>query len=220
MAPPKSQPDDAEYTDETEVESPHMTEDEYLARERESEARHEYADGEIVAMSGASYRHIRVVSNLVRALFQAVGDGPCQVNFNDLKVRIEAASAYRYPDVVVICGEPEIASESQGVVTNPTLIFEVLSKSTQMIDRSDKLREYTQIPSLRAYVLIEQALPYVEQYQRRAESENWLYTTAEDMQGALAVPSLEATLDLEAVYQGITFDPPSPPQSDTRPEDR
>jgi len=189
--------------------SNYITEAEYLAFERDSDLRHEYVAGEILAMSGASYRHIVIMSRLTSALFRLTNDGEtCEVFFNDLKVRIATANAYRYPDVALVCNEPDIENIKQGIITNPTAIIEVLSDSTARIDQIDKLYEYRQLPSLQAYLMVSQHAPRIERYQRQ-DANNWLYTDVAGLDGEIALPGMDAPLTLAAVYRNVDFDAPT-----------
>ncbi len=188
--------------------SNYMTEDEYLAFERDHDLRHEYADGEIVAMSGASYRHIVIMSRLTSALFRLTNDGEtCEVFFNDLKVRIATANAYRYPDVALVCDQPDVENLNQGIITNPTVLIEVLSESTETIDRIAKLHEYRQLSSLQAYLLVSQHTPRIERYQRQ-DAHNWLYTDAAGLDNEITLPGIATPLSLAAVYRNVDFDAP------------
>jgi Uma2 family endonuclease len=127
-----------------------LTEDEYLAFERAAEQRHIYVDGEIFAMAGESGAHADIITNTVVALVTQLGDGPCRVRDKDTKVRSgplpkssrRPAGLYSYPDVVVICGEPEYLDGYHDVVLNPKVIVETLSESTEAFDRGLKFARY------------------------------------------------------------------------------
>jgi hypothetical protein len=125
---------------------PWITPQDYLAAERTAEVRHEYVDGEIFAMVGASRRHATIVGNLFVALRQAARARGCQAYANDVKVRVEAANAFYYPDLVATCAGGD---DDSYVVKDPVLVVEVLSDSTEAIDRREKRTNYQKIRSLR-----------------------------------------------------------------------
>jgi Uma2 family endonuclease len=134
--------------------APHLllTPDEYLAFEEASlEAKHEYHDGEIFAMAGASPGHANVTDNLTVAIGSRLRERPCRVNSSDLRVEVDGGASYVYPDVVIVCGRPEYRRNS---LLNPLVVFEVLSPSTEGYDRGFKFERYRRIPTLRAYVLL------------------------------------------------------------------
>jgi Uma2 family endonuclease len=179
-----------------------MTPEEYLAFERASEERHEYIDGEIFAMSGASYAHVRLVSNLSRQLGNSLQGGPCVPLTNDMRVRA-GATRFCYPDVVVLCGPPEL--EDNDILLNPTLIVEVLSETTEAYDRGAKFSYYRGLGSLSKYLLVSQTEIRIEQFVRQADG-RWLLSEATG--GALALPSLGVALAIDAVYDGVPLAPP------------
>lgn len=168
--------------------------EDYLAAEKVAEVRHEYIDGEIFAMVGASRRHTHIVGNLYIALRQAVGPRGCSVYFNEVKLRVEAANAYYYPDLVVTCSP---ADDDPYIVHSPVLVVEVLSDSTEAIDRREKRANYQKVPSLREIVLVSQGRRQVEIYRR--EGGGWVADVITE--GAVMLASLDLTLPIEAVYQ-------------------
>lgn len=181
------------------------TESAYLAYEDASEFRHEFANGEIVAMTGASLKHNMICVNTSTALNIQLANKDCGVVSNDMRLQIVSKRHYRYPDVMVFCGEPEFFDERVDTITNPTVIIEVLSESTEIIDRNQKLDEYLQIEPLQEYILISQKEAKIERYLRR-ESGDWLYTKVTDLDGQLKLPSIDCQLMLTDVYNKVTFD--------------
>lgn len=174
----------------------HITPEEYLAAEAVAELRHEYVDGAVVAMVGASLPHVRIVRNLVQRLDPRL-KRPCELLFTDALVRVEAANAYYYPDAVVTCAG---AGGDQRIVAEPLLIIEVLSETTAHRDRSEKRRNYQRIPSVRAVLLIDQSRRQVE-LDRRDPDGGWTRETLTD-EGSLDLPGLDVTLDLDDIYAG------------------
>ncbi len=144
------------------------TAEEYLAMERDSPEKHEFFDGEIFAMAGASYTHNVIVSNLIVALGKVLQD-QCFVLTSDMKIFIPAKNGYVYPDASILCGKPDFPDDKQDVITNPDVIFEVLSKSTEKFDRGDKFGYYRSVPSLSDYVLVSQSKVLVEHFTRQPD---------------------------------------------------
>ena len=107
-----------------------MTEAEYLVFERESELKHEYLNGHVYAMSGASRIHNLICTNIVGALHPQLRDKPCEIYQSDMRINVSATGLYTYPDIAIVCGEPRFAEDEFDTLLNPTLIIEVLSPST------------------------------------------------------------------------------------------
>jgi Uma2 family endonuclease len=177
----------------------YLTPEEYLAIERKAEHKSEYMDGVLYAMSGASLRHSTIVVNVITELGQQLRGRPSRVLASDMKVRMPDSRKYFYPDVSVLCGEPQFHDDREDIILNPTLIVEVLSESTAAFDRGEKFRAYQRLVSLQEYILISQDENVVEQYVRQTP-ESWTYTAAFGMEGILTLPSIECTLSLQAVY--------------------
>ena len=182
---------------------PSMSETEYLAFERANEIKHEFVAGTVKAMTGASWRHNVICANITGALLQQFVGTPCTVVAGDMRVKVN--SAYRYPDVVVVCGEPDFTDDAQDTLTNPVVLVEVLSPSTALIDRNEKLHEYQQIASLQAYLLVSQNTPRIERYLRQ-DAQNWLYTEVNDLEADLDLPANARTLSLQAAYTNVRFE--------------
>lgn len=177
-----------------------FTEEEYLAYDLAHEGKHEFVNGEIVAMSGASEDHGLVVGNLHGALHQQLRGRPCRAFIADLRVRIDETGLYAYPDIVVTCGEREFAPTKPDSLLNPTVIFEVLSPSTENHDRGTKVAHYRRRPSLRDIVLVHPIARYVEHYARVSDNE-WRIVTLTS--GDLALPSIGAKLPLAEIFEGL-----------------
>ncbi|CAO3399343.1 Uma2 family endonuclease [Azospirillum palustre] len=173
---------------------PWITPQDYLAAERTAEVRHEYVDGEIFAMVGASLNHARIVARLGYAIRQAALRRGCDAFTNDVKVRVEAANAYYYPDIVATCAGGD---DDPYVVKDPVLVVEVLSDSTEAIDRREKRTNYQKIPSLREIVLVSQSERLVEVYRR--DGAGWTVDVVRE--GAVMLAALDLSLPLDAVYE-------------------
>lgn len=183
-----------------------MTEGEYLDFERRAQVKHEYVAGEVFAMAGASLRHNGIVANLMGLLSQALRGGPCRVFPSDLKVHIASRDIFTYPDVSIVCGDVTVYPGTSDVLTNPKVLFEVLSDSTERYDRGDKAEAYRTIPSLSAHVLLVQQRAHIECYSRQDDG-GWILRES-GPGGAIAVPSLSLSLEIDEVYRGV-FELPS-----------
>lgn len=174
---------------------------EYLAWERASPERHEFHDGEIFAMAGASFAHNKIVGNMVRELGNALRNRPCDVVPSDLRVKIPVPGAglYTYPDALVVCGEAHFEDDARDTLLNPTVILEVLSESTEAYDRGKKFRYYRAIPSLREYVLVAQDVPSVE---RHVCGEGGVWSLVQDLGagGTLVLPSIGCEIAVDELY--------------------
>lgn len=178
----------------------------YLAREREAEEKSEYYDGEMVAMSGASFVHNEIVSNVMFALRSQLGGSGCRVYPSDLRVWNPFNRSYTYPDVIIVCGEPEPADHHLDILLNPTVVIEVLSPSTEQRDRGRKAEQARRLETLQEYVLIAQDAPHVEVYHRYSERQ-WMLTEADDLQAVLPLQAVGCSLALSDVYDNVTFEP-------------
>ena len=184
-----------------------LTEDEYLAIERAAETKSEFYDGQMYAMSGATYKHTRIVGNLITALNNALREGPCEAVSNDLRVALPGSS-FAYPDIVVVCGEPRFRDDEFDTLLNPVAVVEVLSPSTQKWDRGGKFAYYQKVPTLRHYVLVGQESPAVERFDRQADG-SWLAAQFAWPDGRLALDSIEVSVPLREIYRRV-FDPDQP----------
>ncbi|MGB1288386.1 MAG: Uma2 family endonuclease [Aggregatilineales bacterium] len=184
-----------------------MTEAEYLAFEETSEFRHEYASGRVIEMSGVSSIHIDICMNVSANLHNQVRGTDCRAAQSDMRVQIKKKhrTAYRYPDVSVVCGERQfVEGVGSATLTNPTVLIEVLSASTASVDRIQKLEEYRQIDTLQDYLIIAQDAIWVAHYQRQT-AKTWTYTVYTDSDDMINLPAIDCTLLLLTVYENIVF---------------
>lgn len=182
-----------------------ITEGEYLAIERAAEGKSEYYAGEMFAMAGTSMSHTRIVTNLVFELMRCFRGGPCEAFSTDLRLRVDATGLYTYPDVMVVCGVPHSIDGEMDTITNPTLIVEVLSPSTENYDRGAKFDQYRRLPSLKEYVLIAQDRPSVETYIRCEERNDWRYQANTELEGTVRFESIGCELELADIYRRVEF---------------
>lgn len=170
----------------------------YLAFERASEQRHEFIDGQIVAMTGGTFEHAVIAGNVARELGNALGDRPCWVCPADMRIKIEASERYTYADVAVVCGTPRFEDDRRDTLLNPTALFEVLSDSTESYDRGEKFAQYRTLESLTDYVLVSQKQALVEHFQRQPDG-GWLLRALGPGE-RLALPSLGCEVAVDAFY--------------------
>jgi len=182
--------------------------DEYLEMESASEERHEYIDGFIFLMSGESLAHSQLCINLAREVSTQLRGTRCQALSPNMKVRARIHAKYKgrfsYPDLTVVCGSPLFHNTQKDVLLNPTVIFEVLSSSTESYDRGEKFLRYrTEIETLTDYVLVSQDKPLIERYTRRTDG--WLLTSVSDLDETLDLPNINCRLSLAEVYDRVEF---------------
>lgn len=181
---------------------------EYLALERASEDRHEYLDGQMFAMSGASRRHNLITTNLVVSLHTRLVDRPCEVYSSDMRVKVSTTGLYTYPDVVVTCGEPRFEDDEVDTLLNPTALVEVLSPSTADYDRGQKFEHYRALDSSATVLFVAQDRPSVLRCERRAGDErqgmdSWVLSEFRDLQGSISMPDLGIELALTEIYSKV-----------------
>ncbi len=186
-----------------------LTVEEYFAIEEKAERRSEFYDGEMFLMAGASREHNVLTRNLVGELFQRLKGGSCEVFIADQRVKVSRTGLYTYPDLLIVCGEPEYAPDNKHTLTNPKLVIEVLSDSTERYDRTTKFRFYQQLPSLTEYLLVAQDEPLVEQYVRQPD-DRWVRFDFVGLEVSLALATVPAAVPMADVYRGVEFPPARP----------
>jgi Uma2 family endonuclease len=180
---------------------------EYFELERVAEYRSEYFDGEIYAMSGGTDEHSAICGNLIVALNIRLRGGDCVVRDSNMRLRVQATGLGTYPDAAVYCGEPQFDPEDTEHHTrvNPTVVFEVLSASTEAYDRGEKFDHYQKIPTLKGYVLVNQWRARVEVFERQPD-DSWLLRNANGTD-SVTIPGIDISLPLAEIYQDVTFQP-------------
>jgi Uma2 family endonuclease len=180
---------------------------EYLEFERRAEYKHEYIDGQIHAMAGATRSHVRIVTNLSWRLSEQLEDGPCEVFGTDMRVRIRDGAAYVYPDLVVACGDVQFDDAQLDTLLNPTVVVEVLSSTTELKDRGRKFELYRRLPTLREYVLVSQDRVLIECYVRSGE--DWILSELDSLEQTLTLSSIGCSVPLAQIYARVEFPPTS-----------
>lgn len=178
--------------------------EEYLVRERAAEYRADFVYGEIRAMAGGSLQHGRLIANLTGGITPQLRGKPCFAVSGDVKVAADPDGLYVYPDLTVVCGEPQFHDRERDVLLNPTVIFEVLSPTTEGYDRGLKSTRYRRLPSLREYVFICQTEPLIEHWVRQADG-LWLVATITGLSEKVALDSIECRLEMAEVYDRVEF---------------
>lgn len=187
-----------------ELRHPYYTLEEYFALEGAGHARYEYWDGELVCMSGGTEQHIRISGSVYYSLRKQLEGGPCESFNSELPIKTPALPPYRYADASVVCGKPVLEKiEGFDVLTNPILIVEVLSPSSESRDRKEKRAAYQSLPSLMEYLLVAQDAPHVTHYLRQQDS--WERSDCGDLKATVSLPSIDCVLALSDVYQGVDF---------------
>jgi len=184
-----------------------MTMEEYIEFDKNNEGRWEYFDGEVVDMAGGSLNHNQIASNISRVLGNKLDDKGCRALPGDMRLKVPKALPYRYPDVVVVCGEPVIEIvQGQEMLVNPLVIVEVLSPSTKAYDFDTKFTAYQSIASFQEYLLVAQDRPHVTQYVRQPGGQ-WLRKDIEETEGVVKLASVDCELTFDEIYRLIKFPP-------------
>jgi Uma2 family endonuclease len=180
----------------------HFTEDEYLARERVSETRHEYVNGEIFAMAGARFRHNTIAASTIVALMPLARARSCRVFNSDQRIAITITGMFTYPDVGVVCGKPQFHPKDGMSLLNPVLLVEVLSKSTEPYDRGEKLAHYRRNAFVHEILIVWQSERRVEHH-RRVDGEGWL--VREHHEGEIELPTLDGRIAIADIYAQVDW---------------
>lgn len=186
------------------TEKRYYTYEQYLHLEQEMDVRFEYYKGEVFAMAGGTKRHNRLTRTTANLLEKNTASKGCQVYTSDVKLEIAHLDHYVYPDVIVTCHPDDLSNDEMIYVNHPSILVEILSKSTQSYDRDEKRVKYFKIPSLQYYMLIWQTKPFVEVYERKQDF--WIYKSYEDLEDEIHLQDSDARLALKAIYQGIDFE--------------
>lgn len=179
----------------------YITPEDYLAVEMASDTRSEYLKGEVFAMVGTSSMHNVIVLNIAQTLRNLLRGRPCQIFAIDIKLRVESANAYFYPDLMVTCSDKDRRSDF--IKTEPILVMEVLSPSTALFDRDKKFACYRQLPSLQEYVLVDTEQVNIECY-RRADGGEWIMHPY-GVDESVTLHSLNLTFPIASAYQDVEF---------------
>ncbi|HEY8600752.1 MAG TPA: Uma2 family endonuclease [Thermomicrobiales bacterium] len=180
-----------------------LSHEDYFALEREHGQKYEFIAGRVFAMVGGSFAHGQIAINTSTTLDNQLAAKPCIVQGSDFRIAIPRLDMYTYPNVFVVCGEPQFERSNGGLI-NPIVSIEVLSPSTADYDQGQKFLRYQQIASLREYVLIAQDKPFIQSFSRD-ERGLWVWSAADGLEASLALPSIGCVLELASVYKKVSF---------------
>lgn len=183
---------------------PQVTLQEYLEGELKAEYKSEYYKGQIYAMAGGSTTHGQIAANVIAALVQGLRGTPCSTYTSDVRLRASFEGLYTYPDVMVVCGQVRYADDKSHTITNPTVIIEVLSPSTEAHDRGFKFAQYRKIDSLQEYVLVSQSERRVEKFHRRGEQ--WVLSECVGIEAVCELESVNCRIQLAEIYDKVAFE--------------
>ncbi|MEO5945527.1 MAG: Uma2 family endonuclease [Chitinophagaceae bacterium] len=182
-----------------------ISQEEYLLAEREATEKHEYFQGEVFAISGASLQHNIIFHNVYGDISHKLKGSNCKPFGSDLRIHIPLNSFYTYPDISMICGKPETPDESNDTVLNPSVIIEILSKSTKDYDRGTKFHLYRSIKTLKEYILIDSTSVSVEIYKRQLD-DSWILTEFKQLSSQFVISTINLTIPLNALYEDVSFE--------------
>lgn len=182
----------------------YISQEEYLERERNALVKHEYYDGEIFAMSGASANHNQVYSNLFGEIFYRLKGKGCKPYGSDLRIHIPKNTLYTYPDISIICGDMKLTDDKFDTATNPSVIIELLSQSTRNYDRIEKFSLYRDIDTLKEYILVDTQKIHIEKYIRNSDH-TWQLFDHNSIQDTLTISSVNISIPIADIYVDLTF---------------
>lgn len=177
--------------------------DDYMAWEAEQAERHEYLNGEVFAMTGARDAHNTIAGNIFASLRSSLRGSPCRAFIADMKLRVEAADAVFYPDVLVTCDARDKGPDADTAKRHPCLIVEVLSESTAAYDRGLKFEHYRGIDTLKEYLLVEQDRRHIDLF-RRGEDGRWVLESI-GTQGRIELLNPSVVLEMDSIYEDVDF---------------
>jgi Uma2 family endonuclease len=183
----------------------YLTLDEYAALEESSGIKHEFFEGIAYAMSGASPAHNLIAINVASSIRPQLRGKPCQMYSSDQRFKVEATGLFAYPDASVVCGPVQFADAPKHTMINPTLLFEILSPSTESYDRWKKFQHYRKIDSLCAYLLIGQDSMHVELYTRQ-EQNYWLLAEFTEQDAMVPLDAIGCSISMIDIYEDVEFE--------------
>lgn len=181
-----------------------ITEQQYLEHERNTAWPSEFLNGEIFRVEGASAKHALIHTNIGFTLRPEARKRGCLV-YTTGRLRIHATGLYTYPDLMVVCGQPKYSDDLEETLTNPVVIFEILSRTTEGYDRGEKFDHYSTIPSLHEYITVSQHAPHIQHHLRQPNN-SWVLTRLEGLDARLPIARLECELRLQQLYEDVIFD--------------
>ena len=183
----------------------YLTPEEYLALEEAAEFKSEYYQGEIFNMAGASTNHNRIIRNVLSKMHPVLMNTKCEAFMNDIRVWIASKELFTYPDILVVCNKLEYYPDRNDTITNPKIIIEVLSESTENYDRGKKFLFYRSIPTFREYILIDQYSVHIEQFYIGTDG-NWILKEYDDLNAVLKLTQIDFQIPFADIYSQVEFD--------------
>lgn len=174
----------------------------YLRFERGAKEKHEYFEGQVIAMAGASLAHNRIVSNVIGEIRTHLKNKSCEILPSDIRISVPAFESYMYPDATIVCDKPEMEDDQFDTLKNPTVIFEVLSPSTEDYDRGKKFFFYRQIPSLKEFIVIDSTKYFIEVSSRQADG-SWKFEEVNDVNSEMKIATIDCRLPLQELYKNV-----------------
>lgn len=185
---------------------PKISSNEFLAWEREQEFKHEYVNGEVLAMAGASINHNRIAANIMGQVWNHLQGKTCDIFGSDLRVSVQWSNSYFYPDAIIVCDEPEFDDEGiKDTLKNPAVIFEILSPSTEDYDIGRKQMYYMPIKSLKQYIILDSQKIYARIITRREEEKTWKFDELNSLDDKLFIEPINFQIALQDMYKGVKF---------------
>ena len=178
-----------------------LSQQEYLNWEKASSRKHEFFEGEIFGMSVASPRHNKISVNLIGELYTLLKGKPCQPYGSDMRVHIPQNTLYTYPDISIFCGDTILSALDENTLISPTVIIEILSKSTRNYDRGEKFKLYRDIPTIKEYHLVDSESILVEAYRINLNG-NWELEETKSADGFFSIPAIDIKFRINDVYAG------------------
>lgn len=184
---------------------PKMSPSEFLEWERKQEFKHEYVNGEVLAMSGASFNHNRITTNIIIDVGSFLKDKSCDIFGSDLRISVKWKDSYFYPDATIICDEPEFDDEKiKDTLKNPAVIFEILSASTEDYDIGKKQMYYMQIQSLKQYIIIDSRNINIKVITRK-ERGKWTFEEFNSIDDIFFIEPINFQFTIPDLYKGVKF---------------
>ncbi len=182
----------------------YISQETYLEQERAATEKHEYYQGEVFAMSGASGNHNEICTNLIGEIFPKLKDRGCKPYGSDLRIHVPKNTLYTYPDISIICGDKKYTDDKFDTVTNPSVIIEILSRSTRNYDRLEKFSLYRDILTLQEYILVDSQRTHIEKYARNANN-TWELSDHDSLEEILTIVTVDIRIPIKDIYHGLLF---------------
>lgn len=176
----------------------------FLDEERSAKEKHELHNGHVVAMAGASLAHNEIVANVLGNIKTYLKGKSCRIYASDLRIAVPTADSFTYPDATIVCGNPEMLDNQLDTITNPSVIFEMMSPSTEQYDRGAKFFYYMQMPSLKEYILIS-STSYFSQTAVKQLDGSWKFLEVTGVESSLPLRTIDHMIPFQEIYENVKF---------------